>query len=408
MNLPLLSLRNVFRNTRRSIATIAAIAVGLVAVNLFGGYIADVYRSLQIQAVAGERLGHLTVLKEGMLTLGKLRPERYMFNADEAQRLRQTLAGVEGVRLVTPRLTISGMASNGRSSTIFIGEALVPEDMPALREGAMEGSGGRLEPGRKHGIAVSSELAQLLGYRKGDVMTLLTSTLRGQANAIDGEIVDIFDTGNINTNDKYLVAPLSLATALLDTEGTERFIVLLDDIAQTEAARTRIVAALQQQGLQVEVKTWRELSAFYTQVRGLFDMIFTFIACIVFIVAAMSIANAMAMSVMERTREVGTLQAMGMRRRSVVGMFVCEALWLAAFGVVVGAAVTYGVAALVNGAGISYVPPNSSVSVPLLVDLQSPVVAGVGAAVVALALLAAALPAWRASRRDIVEALAFH
>jgi len=408
MNLPLLSLRNVFRNTRRSIATIAAIAVGLVAVNLFGGYIADVYRSLQIQAVAGERLGHLTVLKEGMLTLGKLRPERYMFNAEEAQRLRQTLAGMEGVRLVTPRLTISGMASNGRSSTIFVGEALVPEDMPALREGAMEGSGGRLVPGKKHGIAVSSELAQLLGYSKGDVMTLLTSTLRGQANAMDGEIVDIFDTGNINTNDKYLVAPLALATALLDTDGTERFIVLLDDIGQTEAARTRIIAALQQQGLQVEVKTWRELSSFYTQVRSLFDMIFTFISFIVFIVAAMSIANTMAMSVMERTREVGTLQAMGMRRRSVVGMFVCEALWLAVLGVAVGAAVTYGVAALVNGAGMSYVPPNSSVSVPLLVALQAPVVAAVGAAVVALALLAAALPAWRASRRDIVEALAFH
>ncbi len=408
MNLPLIAMRNVFRNTRRSLATIAAIAVGVVAVNLFGGYIADVYRSLQVQAVAGERLGHLTVLKQGMLTLGKLRPERYMFSAEEAQRVRQALAGVEGVRLVSPRLSISGMATNGRASTIFIGDAVVAEDMPALREGAAAGSGGVLVPGSKHGVAVASDLAALLGYKKGDTLTLLSSTLRGQANAMDAQIVDIFDTGNINTNDKFLVAPVALAAALLDTDNTERFVVLLDDIRQTEVARQRIAQVLQQQGLQVDVKTWRELSAFYAQVRGLFDMIFSFIACIVFIVAAMSIANTMAMTVVERTREVGTLQAMGMQGRTVVGLFVCEALWLGTLGVVLGVAITYLAGAGINGAGITYVPPNSSVSVPLLVDLQPAVVATVGAAVVTLALLAAALPAWRASRRNIVEALAFH
>ena len=61
----------------------------------------------------------------------------------------------------------------------------------------------------------------------------------------------------------------------------------------------------------------------------------------------------------------------------------------------------------VNHAGISYVPPNSSYAVALLVDLDWPRIAVIGAAVVALALAAALLPAWRAARRDIVEALAF-
>ncbi len=408
MNLPLLALRNVFRNGRRSAATVAAIAVGLVAVNLFGGYIADVYRSLQIQAVAGERLGHLTVYKKGMLTLGKLKPQKYMFNADESARLLQAVRALPGVKLVSPRLSVSGIATNGRASTIFIGEGLVAEDQATLRQGADQGSGGTLVVGRKNGVAVSSDLASLLGYRKGDTLTVLSSTLTGQANALDAEIVDVFNTGNINTNDKFLVVPVGLARALLDTAGTERFVVLLQDIAQTEATRAAITTRLGQAGFDVEVKTWRELSSFYTQVRSLFDMIFTFIASIVFVVAAMSIANTMAMTVVERTREVGTLQAMGMQRGAVIGLFVSEALWIASLGVVLGLAITLLAAAAINHAGISYVPPNSSYSVPLLVDLQRSAVLPVALAVVLLALLAAALPAWRAARRDIVDALAFN
>jgi len=406
MNLPLLALRNVFRNRRRSAVTVVAIAVGLLAVNLFGGYIADVYRSLQIQAVAGERLGHLTVFKEGMLTLGKLNPERYHFSAAEAATVRRTVAALPGVELVSPRLSISGLATNGRNSTIFIGEAVVAEHMPALRKGASAGSGGDLQAAHPDGVAVASELASLLGYREGDTLTLLTNTLRGQANAMDSTIVDVFDTGNIHTNDKFIVAPVALAEQLLDTNGAERFVVLLDGVERTAQARVEIQRAVVAQGLKVEVKTWRELSAFYNQVRGLFDMIFSFIAMIVFIVAGMSIANTMAMTVVERTREIGTLQAMGLRRRGVLGLFVAEGAWLAALGVALGVALTYAIAATINGAGISYVPPNSSMAVPLLVALQPNVVALVGVAVVLLALSAALLPAWRASRKPIVEALA--
>lgn len=64
----LLALRNVLRNRRRTLATVIALAIGLAALNLFGGYIANVYWGLRAQAVSGERLGHLTIYKQGMLS----------------------------------------------------------------------------------------------------------------------------------------------------------------------------------------------------------------------------------------------------------------------------------------------------------------------------------------------------
>jgi putative ABC transport system permease protein len=407
MNMLLLALRNVLRNRHRSLATVLAIAAGLAAINLFAGYIANAYGGLQIQAVSGERLGHLTIYKEGMLTEGKLHPKRYMFNAAESARLREVVTRTSGVRLVSPRVGISGMASNGNASTIFVGEGVVAGDAAILRGKLAEGAGGKLDPAQKYGVAVSSELAKMLNYKIGGTVTLMTSTIDGQANAMDAQIVDVFNTGNVNTNDKYMVLTLGLAQLLLDTEGAERFVVLLDDAAMTLSRRAELQASLAAAGFRVEIKTWQELSSFYTQVRGLFDMIFAFIASIVFVVAAMSIANTISMTVIERTREIGTLRALGLRTAGVVRLFALEALWLAVGGIVLGLAVTLLLAAAVNSAGISYVPPNSSFAVDLLVDLDWARIAGVAAVVLVLALLAALLPSFRAARRNIVDALAF-
>jgi putative ABC transport system permease protein len=59
-------------------------------------------------------------------------------------------------------------------------------------------------------------------------------------------------------------------------------------------ARSTLQSNLQAEGLAVEVETWEELSSFYRQVRGLFDLVFTFLLAIVIAVVVMSVANAIA------------------------------------------------------------------------------------------------------------------
>lgn len=408
MHTLLLAFRNIARNRRRSLVTVAAVAAGLIALNLFGGYIVNTYAGLKLQAISGERLGHLTIYKRGMLQEGKLHPKRYMFDAAESERLSEVVRSSGGVQLVSPRLSISGIAaaSNGRASSIFIGEAMKPEDMAVLRGELQEGAGGELVAGKNYGLAVSTDLAQLLNYKLGDSITLLSSTIDGQANALDGEIVNLFNTGNAATNDKFLLLPLTFAQNLLDTQRVERFVVLLDDAALTDSKRTELGGRLQAAGFDVEIKTWQELSSFYRQVRGLFDMIFSFIASIVFIIAALSIANTISMTVVERTREVGTLRALGLGKPGVVGLFASEAGWLACIGTFAGLVGTVGFAWLINGADLSYVPPNSSYRVPLMVDLDWVRISAVSLVVVFLALASAVLPSLRAARRGIVDALA--
>ena len=129
MNTLTLALRGLMRNRRRSVVTLLAIAFGFAAISLFAGYTHNVYSGLARGSIHGELLGHLTLSKRGMSTEGKLNPERYMLNAREVARITDLLQHETHVKLVAPRLRLSGLISNGRASTIFIAEGISPEAM---------------------------------------------------------------------------------------------------------------------------------------------------------------------------------------------------------------------------------------------------------------------------------------
>jgi putative ABC transport system permease protein len=183
-------------------------------------------------------------------------------------------------------------------------------------------------------------------------------------------------------------------------------IVLLRDGEGLDGARARLRSALEAAGLEVELHSWQELSAFYNRVRGLFNMIFAFIFSIVLVIVLMSIINTMTMSVVERTREIGTLRALGMNGGRVITLFAVEGVLLVLAGALAGLAVTVGVASAVNGAGLSYVPPNNSDAVQLLVDFVPSVLMQSFVVMALVAAIAALMPARRAARMRVVDALA--
>ena len=406
MNTLILGLRNLQRNFRRSLTTTLSIAFGFAAVALFSGYTKMVYFGLIEQAVHGELIGHLNLAKRGMKQEGRLHPERYLLRAEE-------IAGISAIVLqqfpearIAPRLALSGLASNGRVSTIFLADGVNAGDMQALR-GPYGNASGALSADAAQGITMARGLAALLGMKDGDDASLLVSTLHGQANASDATVIDTYTTGNAGLEDKAIFVPLAMAQSLYDaTDRADRLTVLLPDIAQTDDARDKLTSAFAAAGLDFEISTWQELSAFYRQVKGMFDMIFGFILSIVLTIVVMSVTNAMSMSVIERTREIGTLRAIGLLRTGVVKLFVTEALLLIGIGCVAGLILTLLVRVGVNGADISYTPPNGTGKVPLLVGLDAGKMVFTFVVLSLLGLIAAIFPARRAARQPVTESLA--
>ncbi|HET7833643.1 MAG TPA: FtsX-like permease family protein [Gallionella sp.] len=416
MNTLRLAFRGLARNRRRSLMTLAAIALGFSAIALFAGYTHNIYDGLSRQSIHGEMLGHLTLSKPGMDKEGKLYPERYLLSSAEVAKISELLRSEPHVRLVAPRLALSGIISNGRASTIFIAEGIEPQAMDKLQENLLtagqrankifNGVMKHLDPAHTEVVELSAGLAELLHLKLHDQAAMLVNTISGQANALDVTVGGTFNTGNAGSNDKFAFIPLALAQSLYDVEGrADRLTVLLDDVAQTEPMRARLQEKLRAAGFDLQIKTWEDLSSFYTQVHGMFDMIFGFIFSIVLTVVIMSVANSMSMTVVERTREIGTLRAIGLRRAGVKRLFATESLLLSLFGCLVGVVITLVVRYSVNNAGISYVPPNSAAPTLLLVDLDVIRMLFTLVLMVAVGTLAAWLPARRAAKQQIIESL---
>ncbi len=411
-----LALRGLMRNRRRGLVTLLAIAFGFAAIALFAGYTHNIYRGLSLQAIHGELLGHLSLSKRGMSREGKLDPARYLMTAEEVRRITELVKAEPHVTLATPRLAVSGIVSNGRASTIFVAEGLDPTAARELQAGLLsemnvtrevaQGGVQVLDAAKPDSVALAAGLGALLHLKPGDSAAVLTNTLGGQANALDIQVAGLFNTGNAATNDLYAFMPLQLVRSLYDAEGrADRLTILLDEVDATEGVRASLLSKLKAAGFEVEISTWNELSAFYTQVHGMFDMIFGFIFSIVITVVVMSVANSMGMAVVERTREIGTLRAIGLRRGGVIGLFVGEAALLVLLGCIAGLLLTVGVRYGINLADISYVPPNQTAPVPLLVDLDTSRIVFTALMMAAVGALAAWMPARRAAKQPIIDAL---
>jgi putative ABC transport system permease protein len=159
--------------------------------------------------------------------------------------------------------------------------------------------------------------------------------------------------------------------------------------------------------LDLEVRDFLDLSPFYVQVRAMFGAIFVFIALVMGVIVLFAVVNTMTMNVMERTNEIGTIRAMGVRRGGVRMQFILEGALIGAIGASVGALFAFGVAALVNYAGLTWIPPGNSSPTPFKVDvLNHPVlVASTWIVLTAVAMAAAVIPANRAARLSVVDAL---
>jgi putative ABC transport system permease protein len=177
----------------------------------------------------------------------------------------------------------------------------------------------------------------------------------------------------------------------------------LDHTADMAAVRKRLNALIAERGWDLEVRDFAELAPMYNQVIGMFSAIFTFIAILMGVIVLFTVVNTMTMAVVERTNEIGTLRALGMRRSGVRRLFLTEG-WILGL---IGATVGVGIALLINGAGLHWTPPSNVDPIPLSIEvLRNPaLLAGCWIGLVLVATLSSLMPANKAARMTVVDAL---
>jgi putative ABC transport system permease protein len=252
---------------------------------------------------------------------------------------------------------------------------------------------------------MAQDLAKFLNLAAGKDGVVMATTLGGQMNAMDIQVNGVYDSGSDATNDKFMRFTYDFARSLVDTQSAERVVVLLTDWKLTETMRSNLMIKLKRAGLICEIKTWNELSLFYSKVRVMFDVIFMFIFSIVLVIVVMSTVNTMGMAVLERTREIGTLRALGLKRRGVSLLFALEGGVLGLFGSLIGVLLHIVGWAIIRAYPPTYTPPGISTPVPLIVDLVPGLLLVLMLCLILLSLFAAIIPARRAAGQNVVEAL---
>ena len=400
-----LAIRNILRNKRRMTLTLLAIVSGCVALVLFGGFIDYSFWGLR-ETFIHSRLGHLQVFRRGLpeaRATGRLTLDRVTF-----EKLAAILAAEEQVVLFTPRVKVAGLVSNGEITAAFSGDGISPEQESELGWSFFEVLQGELlEPGDREAIVLAGGLAEALDARPGQLLTLVTATAEGAFNALDAPLKGIFTTGQTDYDQHALLLPLALARALTYSSDVERVVVLLDRTESVPAVRSRLEEKIRRAGLELDLVSWSELAGFYHKVVRMYSGTFRFIKAIIALIVILSISNTMSMAVLERTREIGTMAALGAGSRTVLQVFLLEGLYLGLIGGALGLGTAFVAAQLINlSGGIAIAPPpGSSRGYVVLINMVPGVMVYALVTAVLSALLSALLPALRASRMPTAEAL---
>ncbi|MFW6338593.1 MAG: ABC transporter permease [Alkalispirochaetaceae bacterium] len=412
MELFLVAAKNIRRNRRRSILNIAALAIGLaimiLALGWINGYDIYIYRALQ-----DFETGHVQILREAYL------PEQRRFPVDitvpRYAETREALANREDVVAASGRVNFTMNLSHGRNSARLLGRAIDPEHEAgvtiieeSLEEGDYLGSDNQ-------GILISQSLAEKFEVGPGDTMFVTAMDKFGVDNLIDVPVAGIFSYGYPAIDDNIVFFDLATASDLLSMENEVTKIVLrFSEGSDLDAARAAIVEELSQFPASGEVelvaKSWRYFAQVAVSAVRQDVASFQILMGIIIFLIVIGILNSMSMSVHERIREIGTLRAIGMKRRQVTFMVSMESVALGLVAFVVGVIISAPAAIFLQQVGLDigqYMPENIPVPFGELFFAEFTLGHYLWALFtgVATAALGAFVPARRAAKLEIADAM---
>jgi len=398
----ILALRNIFRNKRRTLITFLAIISGMSALIVFGGFVHFTFWGLRETTIRSQ-LGHIQIYKKGCTEEGLSKPLEYLI--DNYEKFITEFQKIPYVEIITPRLSFSGLISTGEKTLTCIGSGVVPENESKLAsfESLVEGK----DIENEDEAVIGSVLKKSLGVKIGDYVTLLTTTVDGSINAVDVKIVGVSQSGSQEYDAVIVKVPLKTVQKLLNTQSVDKILVLLDKTERTDVVVKYVENIIKEKTLDLEFKKWSELASFYQSVVRLYTGMFNVVKIIIAVIVFFSIANTMTMSIFERTREIGTIRAIGTKKFVTIILFLVEGLFIGVIGGFLGIIGGISIATIINLSGGIYIPPPPMMTTgyTALILIIPKVVFNSYISTILVSVISSVYPAIKAANLKIVEAL---
>ncbi|PND37893.1 ABC transporter permease [Paucibacter aquatile] len=394
--------QNARRNRRRSWVTVSIAALGTAAILLASGFALSTYQGLA--QMAARSSGHLILAKPDQFHKDEDTPLQH--GLDQADELRARLLADPEVRQVLPRVDFSGLISNGDKSTVMMAVGIDPDSEFAIKGPFLKIKAGEAllsSPQASAEVMLGEGLARSLKAEPGSSLTLLSSTADGALNALDVRVRGVFSTGIPDMDKRLVYTDVLTAQKLLNKARISSLGVFLRSMEAVPGAQARVAA----QFPELEVQNWETQAFFYRSVRDLYDRIFGALGLIIFLIVIFVVTNAMAMAIIERTREIGTLRALGTLPRQLLRSLALEGMVLGGGGAALGALLALGASVLLYLFPVQMPPPpGRSDGYPLSIAIDPGVYAATLLAMLLLVMLASALVARKTVHQPVVQALA--
>ena len=406
------ALRHLVRNRRRTLLTLLAVLIPVYFLVFMFGFANANLRDMFETATRFDT-GHAQIRAVPTKATGSAIP----LMRDPSDALA-ALAEVKGIEWWTVRLDLPAMASVGeRSRTIYV-RGIVPEEVDPVSGLADRIVAGESLATGTGGVVVGEEFALLLKLEVGDEIVLLGAHPEAALGAIRVPVVGVYRAPEAALGRTVIYADLATARQLARSETAATAIVLRVAGVTSPGDQTALDRAVNDLRANLpagyEVQDWLELVPMVATYMGILTPALLIVGAIFFALGGLVVLNTIYLSVLERTRELGLILALGAARRRVVRMILAEAGVIAVAGAVGGAVTGVGLILVVEAFGgiplwgaAAQMMREIGMSPVLHLSADFVQVALSTASMTAVAVLAAWWPARRASRLEPMEAMRY-
>ena len=403
--------RNVWRNWRRTVIAGIAIALGLTLILVFDGFLGGMNEALYGNTVKLQG-GHVQIHASGFREKANRLPLLPLL--DPGAAVEAALAQPEVVA-VSQRIETGGMVSSREGTMPVAITGIEPEQEASVSLVAENVVQGRwLETNDEDVLLIGAALAERIEVTVGDRVTLVGRATHQQMRRRTMTIIGIYDLGIPDVEKSLVFVSLLEAQTLFDLrdQATE-VAIYLEQVGQEPP----VVETLQTALPGYEVDAWDTLDPSAKQMMELEAQIMDMFGLVILLIAGVGILNLMLMAVFERTREIGLLAAMGLKRRETVVLFLLEGVLIGLLGALAGTVLGGAIGAYFGRVGLDWMAMYGGIDmgeysgliglmgdrlyfrIGIYVLVKRALTVGI------IAALASLYPAWQASKREPAEAL---
>ncbi|MCP4804288.1 MAG: ABC transporter permease [Proteobacteria bacterium] len=312
-----LALKNLLRNRRRNAITSVAVVWGVALMILGFGFVDGLDENM-VRSQIDTMSGHVIVRPPAYPEVGLSAP------VDVLEAVPDELSSALGGHTHTERLRFDVRLVAGADAVRAIGIGLAETD-----EDVFPRDGFHID-GDWSGVVLGARLARLLDVQVGTPVALQVRTTGGALNALRFPVSGVLSSGNPAIDNYAVLLPMDTAIDLVQAPGPSEIALRLPLRSQSDA-----VAASLPGGWQVQ--TYLQEAEGLLEINEVRRKALAFMVLMIMAIAATGIANTVIMATYERTREIGTLAAMGMTPAQIRVLFLVEGASMGLVAGIVGA-----------------------------------------------------------------------